>query len=129
VTRKAIVLPQFYFGYTATDPNLKVEFFQTKNGLTQSVLTSQLKIVDIGIPIKAVVPPSIKGRAFYNVTTVSGGSQNSIGNVSFTLDSSYTKTANTGAIPMTVSETVAYIEQKLVKRGYTAGTFAQFFAQ
>jgi hypothetical protein len=124
VTRKGIVVPQFFFVYTATDPNLRVEFFQT-----QSVLTGQLKTVDIGIPIKAVIPPSIKGRAFYNVTTDSGGSQNSIGNVSFTLDKSFTQTANTGSIPLTVSETIDYIEQKLVKRGYTEVTFTKFFGQ
>lgn len=123
-TNKVIVLPQFYFVYNATSPKLSVQFFQT-----QSVLVGQLDTVDIGVPIKAVIPKSIKGQAFYNVLTDFGGSQSSIGNVSFKLDNSFTKTANTGAIPMMVSETIDFIQQELVKRGHTEVTFTKFFGQ
>jgi hypothetical protein len=123
-TKKVIVVPQFYFVYNASSPKLSVEFYQT-----QGVLVDQLDTVDIGLPAKAVIPRSIKGQAFYNVVTDFGGSQSSIGNVSFMLDKSFTKTANTGAIPMTVSETIDFIEQDLVKHGYAEVTFTEFFGQ
>jgi hypothetical protein len=124
VTNKVIVAPQFYFIYNSSSPNLSVEFFQI-----QGVLTGQLSDVDIGLAAKAVVPKSIKGRALYNILTDFGGSQGSDGNVSFILDSFYTKTANSGATPMTVPQTIAYIKEKLIKSGYTATTFAKFFGQ
>ena len=121
-TKKVIVLPQFNFRYFTSSPKLDVQF-------SNSLMDGELKLVDIGNPTKVALPRSIKGDAFFFVTTDVGGAQESVGRVSFKVDSKFTKLANDRAIHLTVAQTVDQIEQELIDSGHNEMTPEEFFGQ
>jgi hypothetical protein len=121
-TKKVIILPDFIFRFDRSSPVLVVQF-------SNSLVDGKLVSVDIGTATKALVPRSIKGDAFYFITTDVGGAQETVGRVSFKLDSSLTKLANDRAIPFTVNQTVEQIAEKLTKSGHMEMTPVEFYGQ